>query len=207
MKLKGIKNRAKKYKIVFLTFALFLLLGIICLVLDYFNIPYRLGINFNFLNLNFWSIFLGNGIVMALFITTFILFDKRNLDKEKLADYAGIVLLIDAYYQCESFLQLFEELLKNDNAIERPLPKKQIEYVCNEPFKNDDKIFECLVNGHILREHYDAYSKIKSDYGTLAFLSLEYENLLSIRKLYFKRLTNEIKEEKIKLEKYKENLN
>ncbi len=112
---KKFKRILKKYKVIIITFALFVLIGIISFVLDYFNIPYRLGFSFVFLNLDFWSIFLSNGIVVALFITTFTLFDKRTLEKDRLATYAGYLLLLDTYRWCELFLEVLnKDIASND---------------------------------------------------------------------------------------------
>ena len=169
---KNFKKALKKYKAIFITFALFLLLGVICLVLDYFNIPYRLGFNFNFLNLDFWSIFLGNGIVVALFITTFILFDKRNLEKDKLSTYAGTLLLKDIYGKIGIFIKVLENYL-NDEEDDIEINEKQMDYLKTSPFKSDDKIFECLENGQISKERFDAYKTIKMYNEMLIYYALE----------------------------------
>ena len=94
----------------------FVLITILCFILDYFDLPTKIGINVNLINMDFWGIFIGNGIVVVLFIITFMLFDKRNLDKEKLANYTGAVLLQNTYKQCETFLPILERFLKSNGV-------------------------------------------------------------------------------------------
>ena len=53
---------------VMIAVVLLVVVTLICLVLDYYDVPSMLGINTNVFNLDFWSIFLGNGIVITLFI-------------------------------------------------------------------------------------------------------------------------------------------
>ena len=185
------KSFIKKYKAIFITFALFVLIGIICFVLDYFNIPYRLGFNFVFLNLDFWSIYLGNGIVIALFITTFILFDKRNLEKDKLSTYAGTIMLKGTYKRVERFLNIYK---KNEIL---DLNENQKTYFKNEPFKSDDKIFDCLENGQISKDRFDAYQSIKMYYEMLIFFALEFERKEEeIESLCYEKLTEKLNIEK-----------
>ena len=198
---KNFKKALKKYKAIFITFALFLLLGVICLVLDYFNIPYRLGFNFNFLNLDFWSIFLGNGIVVALFITTFILFDKRNLEKDKLSTYAGTLLLKDIYGKIGIFIKVLENYL-NDEEDDIEINEKQMDYLKTSPFKSDDKIFECLENGQISKERFDAYKTIKMYYEMLIYYALENNDYPEIKKFCYENLTEKFKAEKEIIDAY-----
>ena len=106
---------------VMIAVGLLVVVTLICLVLDYYDVPSMLGINTNVFNLDFWSIFLGNGIVITLFIVTFFLFDKKNLQKEKLADYAGVVLLLDTYLECESFIKIIQGVLAR--KVEKIQPK------------------------------------------------------------------------------------
>lgn len=207
MKFKDVKKKSKKasekYNAIFITFALFLLLGVIFLVLDYFNIPYRLGFNFNFLNLDFWSIFLGNGIVIALFITTFILFDKRNLEKDKLSTYAGTLMLKEIYGRLNVFLIIYEKSLNAENEEDKlKMTEREIDYFKNEPFKSDNKIFECLENGQISKERFDAYKTIKMYYEMLIYYAFENNDYPEIEKLCYDNLMGKFKAEKEIIDAY-----
>lgn len=194
---KKFKKIFKKYKVIVITFALFLLIGIICFVLDYFNIPYKLGFNYVFLNLDFWSIYLGNGIVIALFITTFILFDKRNLEKDKLSTYAGILLLKETYRRLDGFLEIYKKTLNIENDAEKlGLNERQKKFFETEPFKTYDKIFDCLEKGQINKERFDAYQKIKSDYEILMHLTFGLGDFKNIGKFYYDELVEILKKEK-----------
>lgn len=176
---------------------------LICLVLDYYDVPSMLGINTNVFNLDFWSIFLGNGIVITLFIVTFFLFDKKNLQKERLADYAGVVSLLDTYLECESFIKIIQGVLAG--KVEKMQPKVS-EYIYNGPFKNDDKIFELLQGGHISKDSFEKYSYVKSQYKVLAYTVTEMKGQQEFASKLLKEIIQQIKEEKEKLQAYKESL-
>lgn len=192
---KNFKKALKKYKAIFITFALFLLLGAICLVLDYFNIPYKLGFNFNFLNLDFWSIFLGNGIVVALFITTFILFDKRNLEKDKLATYSSMLILLEAYRKIEFYAEIIKDCLF-DSEEQVEATDKEKKALKNGPFKSDDRIFECLEKGQISKERYKAYSEIKSDYNLVLSFAVEMKGFDDFKRSHYAILVDKLNKEK-----------
>ena len=174
-----------------------------CAVFDILNLPSKLGFNTSIINLDFWSILLGNGIVISLFIITFTLFDKKNLEKEKLADYAGAVLLLDTYRQIESFLTILQGLFDIPTEKQTPFSAKQIEFIDEGPFKNNDKIFDFLSEGHILRDHYEGYVSIKQNYEALVFCMLREGNFENIQKKLLETLNEQIANEKAKLEKHR----
>lgn len=193
----NIKKALKRYKAIFVTFIVLGIVGIICFVLDYFNIPFKIGFNFNFLNLDFWGIFLSNGIVVALFITTFILFDKRNLEKDKLSTYAGILTLKDIYGRLNIFLDIYEKSLNAEDEEEKlVMTEREIDYFKNDPFKSDDKIFECLEKGQINKDRFDAYQKIKMYYRMLFYYAFEFGEHKEIEKFCFDQLKEELNKEK-----------
>lgn len=197
------KHKFKKRNKIIITICFLILFLLSCAVFDILNLPSKLGFNTSIINLDFWSILLGNGIVISLFIITFTLFDKKNLEKEKLADYAGAVLLLDTYRQIESFLTILHGLFDIPTEKQTPFSAKQIEFIDEGPFKNNDKIFDFLSEGHILRDHYEGYVSIKQNYEALVFCMLREGNFENIQKKLLEILNEQIANEKAKLEKHR----
>ena len=162
-----------------------------CFIFDYFNIPTKLGLYVNAINYDLWGILIGNGVVIALFVITYNLFDKRNLEKERLADYAAAVMILDDYRQCRGLMLWVEAVLETDIQNRDDYSPNMIEKITNLPFKNSEKIFEFLASGHIPRERYDIYSNIKNTYDTLVY------QLLSIKE--FPRLEQNLYKELVKM--------
>lgn len=192
------KNKKVPITVIILSIAVIIL----CLVFDYFNLPTKMGINVSIINMDFWGILLGNGIVIALFIITFSLFDKRNLEKEKLADYAGAVLLTDTYRRCETFLPILKRFLEIDETDKKLFSEDICDFIINEPFKNNDKIFESLGNGHISRKHYETYTVIKRNYETLVYHLVVLRKFPEIEENLFEKLVEDLHEEQKILKQY-----
>lgn len=179
-----------------------LIILIVTIFLDYNNIVTNMGINVNNFNLDFWDIFLSNGIVVLLAIITYFLFDKRKLEKEKMANYAALSLLIDTYNKCDVFLDIITimvEAYKSEQIKDECFSSKQIDFIMNEAFTNDDKIFECLKNGYIQFDRYENYTKIKLSYESLVYCQVKM-GLLKINDVVLNNLKNEVDIEKKALE-------
>lgn len=84
-----------------------------------------------------------------------------------------------------------------------PFSAKQIEFIDEGPFKNNDKIFDFLSEGHILRDHYEGYVSIKQNYEALVFCMLREGNFENIQKKLLETLNEQIANEKAKLEKHR----
>ena len=172
------------------------------LFIDYFNLPSLIGVNTSSLNLDFWSLFISNVVVIALFLITFILFDKRKLSKEKMADYSGTVLLLDTYRECESYLNILNNVVVDKDDI---IGANTKEMISTEPFANYNKVFELFSNGHIPLERYNAYAEIKRTYESFVFVC-SVPNGISHKDKLYNEVTQQIISEKEKLELYRESL-
>lgn len=185
----------------------FVLITILCFILDYFDLPTKIGINVNLINMDFWGIFIGNGIVVVLFIITFMLFDKRNLDKEKLANYTGAILLQNTYKQCETFLPILERFLKSNECNKKSFSVNTYDFIASEPFKNNDKILEFLGKGYITRKHYESYTSIKQSYENLVYHIIVLREFPAIEGKIYDILVEDLYKEIKTIERYIDFLN
>lgn len=198
----------KKNKRIITTLCLLIVIVLVLFVLDFFNIPSKWGLNPSVINMDFWSMFLSNGVVISLFIITFVLFDRKKLEKEKLAEYAGIVLLRDTYQRCESFILILKETLKTNDEDKKTekFSDNQLRFIADEPFKDNDKIFEYLGNGYISRKRYENYKEIKQSYETIINIKTINISVPELEKKLFDKLEIDLNNEQKDLKSILENL-
>ena len=191
-----------------ITLCLLIVIVLVFLIFDFFNIPSKCGLNPSVINMDFWSMFLSNGVVIALFIITFVLFDRKKLEKEKLAEYAGIVLLRDTYQRCESFMLILKETLKTNDEDKKTekFSDNQLRFIADEPFKDNDKIFEYLGNGHISRKRYENYKEIKHSYESIINIKTINISVPELEKKLFDKLEIDLNNEQKDLKSILENL-
>jgi len=198
----------KKNKRIITTLCLLIVIVLVLFVIDFFNIPSKWGLNPSVINMDFWSMFLSNGVVISLFIITFVLFDRKKLEKEKLAEYAGIVLLRDTYQRCESFILILKEMIKTNDEDKKTekFSDNQLRFIADEPFKDNDKIFEYLGNGHIPRKRYENYKEIKQSYESIINIKTINISVPELEKKLFDKLEIDLNNEQKDLKSILENL-
>lgn len=201
------KKKLSKKKAIMVVVGVLLIYTMIVFVLDLFNVPSKIGINTN-INIDIWDIYISNAVVILLFTITFLLFDRRNLEKDRLATYAGIVLLIEVYNSCQSFYPIFDALINNDEIEpdKQTLNEKARDYMENTPFANNDKIFDLLTEGSISKESYEQYSKIKKCYGIVVFSFCDLPKGKDLAKIALKTLVDDTTKELDRLEKLKKEI-
>lgn len=190
-----------KKKMIWLLSCAFVVTAILFIV-DYFNIPSKLGIRVESINKDFWTIAIGNFVVITLYLITFFLFDKRNLEKDKLAVYAGYCLLRDSYRDFSSILEVLRMYQKN--VLDRNITSDVRAFLESKPLSNDEKIFSALSNGVLSKELYDAYSSIKQDYSSLVVIVFLKRTQPELEKELMEDLTKEIKNQSDKIEQLME---
>lgn len=146
------------------------LLSVVYFWLDIFNIPSRMGIDISSVNWDSTALILGNIIVIGLFLVTYFLLDKRSVEKENNQREVAELVLKLTYDRCEETIKLFDnpkttELAAkkcNRNALE--FQDSVLQAYLNLPFEHTDMINDFVNSGVIAAD--------------------EYENYLTIRKLY-----------------------
>lgn len=201
------KRKLSKKKAIGAAVGVLLIFTIIIFVLDLLNVPSKIGINTN-INIDVWDIFISNSVVILLFTITFLLFDRRTLEKDRLATYAGIVLLIEVYNSCQSFYRIFDALINNDEIEPdgKTFNAKAREYIENTPFANNDRIFDLLTEGFISKESYEQYSKIKKCYGIVVFSFCDLPKGKGLAQVTLKTLVEDTSKELERLEKMKKEI-
>ena len=145
---------------------------IIILVMDYFNIFYRISSQ---LNSSFLEIIINNIVIITVFIVTYFLIDKRNMKKESEKrnnqEYVLRQLLMETYNECKKVIELLDrdEILRKYVIPKVDFNKTDADNVViinlqNAPFKYDNLIMELFKEGIFSTSNLPNYLKIKREY-------------------------------------------
>ena len=145
---------------------------IIILVMDYFNIFYRISSQ---LNSSFLEIIINNIVIITVFIVTYFLIDKRNMKKESEKrnnqEYVLRQLLMETYNECKKIIELLDrdEILRKYVVPKVDFNKTDADNVViinlqNDPFKYDNLIMELFKEGIFSTSNLPNYLKIKREY-------------------------------------------
>lgn len=166
-----------------ITILISLVLIVITLLIDFSNI---FSIVFSKLNWTFLEIIINNVILIMIFVITYFLIDKRNMDKneEKMnnQEYVLKQLLIETYTECRKTI----ELLDNNEVLSKYIVPKVdfnktdfdnfiVTNLKDSPFKNENIILELFKEGILLTVYLCNYLRIKK----------EYQSYISIRIAFF----------------------
>lgn len=164
------KNKRKNVKWVLIVSTV---LSLIYIVFDIINLPSKMGIHIQNINVDFLGIVIGNLVIIAGAIVTYFLIDARSIEKDNMARYAALYLFQETYSAIESFIPIIETCIKeakdNGDTKEPLFNEKTQEYISNSPFENDKMIYESLSNGNIDYQLYKTYTEIKKKYEISVF--------------------------------------
>ena len=147
------------------TIIISILLIVVITVLDYINMPTLLGMNISNINWDFYMGFLNVLAIIAMYVITYKLLDKRAVKKEKNKKDISILLIKDCYEECYSYIKMLNEV----NVEKYIVPKidfdstnpKLIVNLQNAPFDNEDIIMDLVKDGQITRQQIEGYFTVK----------------------------------------------
>ena len=152
--------------------SVFLVVGIILIIVllvDFINIPSRIGVNIGNFNHEVVS-FTFNSITASLvFFLTYYYVEKWNVESKSNKKNVALFVLEETYQNCLSDLNTFHNLaidyIVNRTDFDKLYNKNSPAYrYAQIAFENEDIINMYAVDGIINSEQYRTYLKIKSDY-------------------------------------------
>jgi len=160
-------------KRVFKTICFLLVASFVILVLlDYFNCAGLIGLDVTKLNWDFLSIVIGNFVVISLYLTTYFLIDKRNLERNNNQEQSAKIVLREIYSKCEEDILLYD----NKEVLERISKKCDFDIpICQDPmiarikdypFEYEEIIFTAASNGMLTESEFDSFIKIRNEFKT-----------------------------------------
>lgn len=192
-----VKEKIIKYKMIIIV--------VILLVIDYFNILSTNGIKVSNLNLSLWNIC----IPFIILFVTYELINKKEDERFNNKKELLILLINDVYNNCLFWIDIIENGKFNKiSEDEFKLNKKQLRNSYNiieeNVFENHNIIIDLIKDGLIADEIINGYIKIKK----------EFKNYITIYKFKTKKEINiEIREQELKdkineeIKKLKNNIN
>ena len=162
------KNRNKELKMsIFFVVIAF----IIYIVLDYINLLHVIGLEFSNINMDLFVVIFNSFIVILLYLITYFMIDKKNVEKEYNARRTAHILMSLSYKKCEEIICLFDN---NDMISKYIVPKVDFDKILsdnpaannlqNKPFVELEYILQLAGNGYIVDKRLEKYLSFISDY-------------------------------------------
>lgn len=182
--------------------------SIICisLLLDFFDVPSKIGIPMDSVNWDAISLIVGNLLVILIAVITYLLIDKRNREKEKNQREIAVYTLQNIYEQClfefkkfdhPKYVEYAKKCFDNDDP---DFQKAKEKFLYDGPYDAHSDIVEFAKNGIISKNEYQTYLEIKKEHYTYVLLRLVFyddqENALELRNdviSKIKKARNELK--------------
>lgn len=160
--------------------AISLLCLFIDLLLDYMNIPSKIGIRVNEFNLDVQNILISGFITIGLFIGAYHLVDRWEINKHKNKVEIAKEFLKTSYYLCKKYTDVENNSLSDLFIREIGKEKKEENDFLNKyenlPFENHDKIMQFATEGILSPEQYNDYIYIRSMFTIFISYCSQYYN-------------------------------
>ena len=140
------------------------------IVFDYFNTASFLGFHVKNINISLFSAIFNAFVVIALYIVTFIVVDKRQIKKDQNAELTAKILMQSSYKKCIDLLKIVSDQEILEKNIVPKIDFNQIglneveERIQNNPFTEYSFIVEFSISGNVEHEDLNTYVKIMEVY-------------------------------------------
>lgn len=179
----------KTKSILKLIIILSIVLIIVFLLLDYFNILGIVGIEVERFNTDYLSLFIGNLIVISLFVATYFIVDSHGLKKEKNKYGTALIMLKNTYLNCQKNIAFFDkkenrERIAKKCDFDKPINEEPMFlYFQNQPFEYQDAILNFSLEGIISPDEYEMYLKIQSQYKNYISMAISLYDSYEVARL------------------------
>lgn len=171
-----------KLKII-ITITLILLIFIVYLTCDYNNILSKKGIDVSRLNFDLLGIFVNSIIVIGLYLMTYFLIDKKNIQTRNNQEEIIRYMLKNDYNACLNYLKLMSDNLTIER-ISKHIKGDVLLYkddffmnYINIPFENYQNITNYAIQGIVSRELLEKYYFIKRSYKEVVTGIISFSNM------------------------------
>lgn len=150
------------------------------LILDYFNIPSNLFPDISLLNLDLISCLVSNVIVISIFLVTYTLIDRNNIEKSKNQTQVVYELIKRTYQSCVETIKLFDNQEITIKAVAKCdfsitiLEDKHFLYFRDLPFKYEALIIDSASNGNIMRDELHTFLSLQQDFYEYLYLRITF---------------------------------
>lgn len=151
---------------------------LIITVLDYFNVPTRLGFEVSNINWDFYMDLLNVFAVLAIFIITFeklnrieIKIHKKEIEHENNKYNISLLLLQECYKECLNYIDCLtndyiEKFIVPKIDFNSPSPNLEIiNDIQSAPFKIENCFMDFAKDGQITQDQIKGYLEVKRQFG------------------------------------------
>lgn len=176
------------------------------IVIDYVNLPKILGLDITNVNMDLFGILFNSFVVVLLYIITYFVIDKKQVEKEDNAKRTAYILMSLSYESCKDTILLFDN---NEIICKHIVPKVKfsetydnnliIQNIENKPFSEYEHVLQLAENGHIDDKRLEQYLRFMNDYKTYISLKITFFDIDSAKTPELVELKNHIKTKRTSL--------
>lgn len=194
----------KKIHVIMLKYVIIPFLVII--VVDYFNLPTCVGLKMGNVNNDVFGAVFNAFVVIALYVITYVVLDKRQIEKDENAKSTANLLMLSAYQQCKDLIKMVDnQQVLEENIVPKidfnkiNLDNRVMTNLQNNPFTEHAHIIELAENGAIVSSDLSIYLKIMELYKSFVSMRITFFNIYKSQNLEHISLHKRILEDKDKL--------
>lgn len=142
---------------------------VLCIILDYINLPTLLGLEMGNINWDFCMGSINAVVVITLYLITYKTLDRKTIQRENNKKEIAILLMQECYRECIKCIQFLDK-----ETVEKYIVPKInfnntdstiIRNIQNIPFSNEDMIWGLIKDGQMTKSQIENYLKIKEKFS------------------------------------------
>lgn len=176
---------------------------LVMFVVDYFNLPTYVGLKIYNINNEVLGTAFNAFVVIALYIITYVVLDKRQIEKDENAKSTADILMLSTYQQCKDLLKIVDnqQVLETNIVPKIDFNKSDLDNpvkasLQNNPFAEHTHILELAENGAIVSTDLIIYLKIMELYKSFVSMRITFFDIDKSENLQHVSLRKKILEDK-----------
>lgn len=190
-------------KVLFIILKYALIPFFVMIVVDYFNLPTYVGLKVSNINNDVFGAIFNAFIVITLYIITYVIIDKRQIEKDENAKSTANILMLSTYQQCKDLIEMVDnQQVLEDNIVPKidfnkiNLDNRVMTNLLNNPFTEHTHILELAENGTIGSSDLSIYLKIMELYKSFVSMRIAFFDIDKSENLEHVSLRKKILEDK-----------
>lgn len=161
---------------------LLIIIFLAVLMIDYFDIPSRIGLSVGNMNMSLVSIVAGAFITLSLFIITYYLIDQWTVRKNKNKLDVANLILTETYRKCREDIDMINQPFVLQKLVDKTDFNKTFydngpaALYASAPFANEPIIKDLCADGVISAQQLCCYYKLKTEYKSYCNMVVIFNN-------------------------------
>ena len=194
---------------------------VLVIIVDYFNVPSIIGFEMSNINFDLIGALINALIVLCLYIITYAVIDRRQMQKDDNAKLTANLLILSTYKKCQDLLKIIDNQEWLENYIVPKIDFNKIDSknevsmnLQNDPFTEHSHILDLAGNGSITISDLKMYLNVMESYRSYVSMRITlydiynaktveqmqlYEHIIEKRNLLNDTLESEVEKMKSKI--------